>query len=700
LKNCKRDVDTTARKILLEMNMKIAMKYLILFFLTTLGVGAAEDAKTGKNITLNADTPWIVANDEPEAVQRALADVQRDWYKVFGHRPVVTNNVPPAWRGPVLYLGTKLKGLKDLPTERESFVLRAQQDDTGRPAVVAAGADMRGAIYAAYALSEEILGVDPWYYWTDHEPAARREIEVPANFEKKSGSPTFRYRGWFINDEDLLAGFAPDPLRENVYSLEMLDRICETLLRLRGNMIVPATFAFPDEKCWDLPARRGLALNMHHIQVVGLNTFRWPQGVQFSYNKNTEVMERYWRDSIAAYKGKEVVWTVGYRGRNDRPFWVDEAGLNTAEARGAAITKAIAKQVELIREVDPNGMIIANLWMEGAGMMHAGQLKLPEGVVVVWPDDMGNGFITDNGKVAADQGVYYHTAMYTASRNQLSEMIPPGRICSELGRFVKAGATNFFLVNVSDVRAVPLSTDCAMRFAWNAAPYLGKTEQENMDASLIDWSRRQFGKALAKDVAALYARFYDIPYHRGRGNTGDNQLHSAMRGPGPAASQFALNNRPYVAELAKTAQTLAPRVPVERRDFYQAHVLTQIQIHLQSLTMLEEYCAAKAALEKKDNAQALVRAEKAMKASDELFAALHRAETGKWPTWYAGDRLVGMEGSRDLVRVLLAQLKGEPVPLCRDDNKHAIYSKLYQYQTPFLKNFPLFYPASKQGAKP
>ena len=116
--------------------------------------------------------------------------------------------------------------------------------------------------------------------------------------------------------------------------------------------------------------------------------------------------------------------------------------------------------------------------------------------------------------------------------------------------------------------------------------------------------------------------------------------------------------------------------------------------------MLEEYCAAKAALEKKDNAQALVRAEKAMKASDELFAALHRAETGKWPTWYAGDRLVGREGSRDLVRVLLAQLKGEPVPLCRDDNKHAIYSKLYQYQTPFLKNFPLFYPASKQGAKP
>ena len=128
-----------------------------------------------------------------------------------------------------------------------------------------------------------------------------------------------------------------------------------------------------------LASRRGLALNMHHIQVVGLNTFRWPARVPFSYNRNPEVMERYWRDCIAAYKGKEVVWTVGYRGKHDRPFWVDEPGMNTAEARGAAITKAIARQVELIREVDPKAMIIANLWMEGAGMMHAGHPQAARG---------------------------------------------------------------------------------------------------------------------------------------------------------------------------------------------------------------------------------------------------------------------------------------------------------------------------------
>lgn len=671
------------------------MKHVILSGLLIIigALGAAAGDSGAPALVLTADTPWIVADGEPEAMQRALADLQRDWYKVLGHRPVILNQAPAGWRGPVIHLGTRQPGVTDLPAGAEGFVLRAQQDAAGRPALVAAGTDLRGAIYAAYALAEEILGVDPWYYWTDHEPAARTQVEVPADLNRNFGPPTFRYRGWFVNDEDLLSGFAPDPLRENVFSLEMLDRICETILRLRGNMIVPATFSFPDERSWELASRRGLALNMHHIQVVGLNTFRWPGNVPFSYSKNPEVMERYWRDCIAAYKGREVVWSIGYRGRHDHPFWVDEPGLNTSAARGDLMTKAMARQAELIREVDPDAMIISNLWMEGAGMMHAGHLRLPEGAVVVWPDDMGNGYITDNGKVQAGQGVYYHTAMYTASRNQLSEMIPPGRICGELGRFVKAGATNYLLINVSDIRPVPLSTDCAMRFAWNAAPFLQRTDQENQEAFLVDWSRRQFGEPMAREIAALYARYFDIPYHQGRGNTGDNRLHAAMERPDAGARTFAATHLPYLADLAVAAEPLRTRVPENRRDFYQAHVLTPIAIHRHSLAMLEAYAAAQTALAAEDRDEALRQAELAMSAVDALFAALRRAETGRWRTWYMGDLLVCMETSRDRIRDLQARLRGEPPPPRRRlSHPREAYPHMYRYQLPFLKNFPRLYP--------
>ena len=385
----------------------------ILFTALALGLATIARGSAGP-LTLTADTPWIVATNQPEPIQRALADIERDWYKVFGHRPVVLAELPKSWTGAAIRFG--ISGAQGSP---ENFSLRMDGQ-----MLTAQGADVRGAIYAAYAMSEEILGVDPWWFWADHPPARRDRIEVPADFKKDFGSATFRYRGWFINDEDLLGGFAPDPLRENVFSLEMLDRICETLLRLRGNMLVPGTFNFPDERCWELASRRGLALNMHHILVVGLNTYRWPKEVPFSFSKHPDIMERYWRECIAAFKGREVVWTVGYRGKHDRPFWADEPELNTPEARGAVITKAIAKQVELIRAADPHAMIIANLWAEGAEMMHAGHLKLPDGVVQVWPDD-GTGMIRDNGAVQAGQGIYFHTAMLRGSHNQLSEMVPP-----------------------------------------------------------------------------------------------------------------------------------------------------------------------------------------------------------------------------------------------------------------------------------
>ena len=675
--------------------------------LLALGLAVIAPLAWGDVIHLTADTPWLVPTNAPEPLQRAWADVQRDWYKVFGHRPVVLHEMPALWTNAVVAFG-----LPPGSGATESFALRAQ----GRVLSVT-GADTRGAIYAAYALAEDILGVDPWYYWTDHEPAPRPEIELPADYRRESGPPTFRYRGWFINDEDLLAGFAPDPLRENVFSLEMLDRICETLLRLRGNMIVPATFNFPDERNWEVAARRGLALNMHHILVVGLNTYRWPASVPFSYNRHPDIMERYWRDCIDAFRGFEVVWTVGYRGKHDRAFWDDEPELRTPAERGDVMTRAIARQVELVRAADPGAMIIANLWMEGADMMRAGQLKLPPGVVQVWPDD-GSGLVRDNGAVQAGQGVYYHTAMFSGSHNQLTEMVNPGRIYSELGRFARAGATNFFLVNVSDVRPVPLSTECAMRFTWEAGRYVSRSDQENMDDFLRAWSRREFGEAVAAEVAAVYARYFDIPYQRRDTRQGDNRLHTMLRqldrdlapllaAGGPLTTgliqraaglrQFALTHLEPVTNLAATAAALAGRVPAERRDFYQAHVLTPIRIHQHSLEMLEHYGYAVAALAKNDRTQAVAQAGRALLAAEELAEALHRAEYGKWAAWYAGEGIVGLEGTRDRLRLLLARLRGEPLPPIRAGIG---YGELYQYQQRFATNFPRLYPHVPPTVKP
>ncbi len=44
-----------------------------------------------------------------------------------------------------------------------------------------------------------------------------------------------------MNDEDQLGGVHADPLGESVFSLDMWDRVFQTLLRLRGNAIIIGT---------------------------------------------------------------------------------------------------------------------------------------------------------------------------------------------------------------------------------------------------------------------------------------------------------------------------------------------------------------------------------------------------------------------------------------------------------------------------
>ena len=70
-----------------------------------------------------------------------------------------------------------------------------------------AGSESRGTLYAIYQFSQHCLGIDPMYYWTDHQPARHASIQIRASLDVKFAAPVFRYRGFFINDEDLLTGW-------------------------------------------------------------------------------------------------------------------------------------------------------------------------------------------------------------------------------------------------------------------------------------------------------------------------------------------------------------------------------------------------------------------------------------------------------------------------------------------------------------
>ena len=86
------------------------------------------------------------------------------------------------------------------------------------------------------------------------------------------------------------------------------------------------------------------------------------------------------------------------------------------------------------------------------------------------------------------EGVYYHTAMFSQRCNQLSEMIPIRRIQSEIGRAVKAKATEYLLVNCSDLRPVVMSTKAALSIGWDAGNWVENSDYHK--TFLKDWCCR------------------------------------------------------------------------------------------------------------------------------------------------------------------------------------------------------------------
>ena len=234
-------------------------------------------------------------------------------------------------------------------------------------------------------------------------------------------------------------------------ALSTWDMVFETILRLKGNMVVPGTWIFPDDAQVHAAAERGLIVNQHHAIPLGVNVARWPEGVPYNFSTHPEILERAWTNAVAEYKpDEEILWSVGLRGLSDSSYAsLDPSVRNNDPLLGQRISEAIAEQMKIVRAKYPNAQFVTDLWQEGARLMQEGYLKIPPEVSLVWADT-GYGDMQDGGKVAAGQGMYFHVAMMNGQANQLSEMVPVKVIQSEIGRYIKAGATSYFLVNTSD----------------------------------------------------------------------------------------------------------------------------------------------------------------------------------------------------------------------------------------------------------
>ncbi len=530
--------------------------------------------------------------------------------------------------------------------------------------VVVAGSDPLGLVFGVYAFAERCLGVDPLWFWKSLPPAPRASVALePRTFA--SAPPRFRYRGWFINDEDLLTEFGRSngprhidyPFYARVIDPAVAERIYEALLRLGGNLVIPASFVDilnePEADLVRRAAARGLYVSQHHVEPLGVSHFGFEnywrargEKRQFRFSTDPDSVRAVWRAHAARWHelaGDRVIWQLGMRGRGDRPIWVDDPAIDRASG-GAFISRAMADQADIVRAVDPRPEppMTSTLFLEGAELMAAGELRFPAGTTVVFADhgpsqELQRDFELAPRLPAYRYGAYYHVAFWRRGPH-LIPGVAPERIRGLFRQLEARGATAYAIANVSNLREHVLGAHVFIRTAWHGAA--------RPLAATLD----EFGPA---ELRPLFDAFFGALIRRADGEwlqdgTCVDAAESFLRASNRDASAASLRKRFDLAAVDAAAARLdtlaaaglAP-IPERWRPWADGHIRVQAA-HLAHLYRVVS------ALGRNQPAAAA-------RAVEQALAVRAALATGPWQGWYTGDRKADWPG-------VLARLRALPAP--------------------------------------
>ncbi|MBL8227858.1 MAG: glycosyl hydrolase 115 family protein [Bryobacterales bacterium] len=642
---------------------------------------------------------WI-APGEKEAVRIAVADLVRDVSRITGRTLAI---VPDRTQcvAPCLAVETRPDG------RWEAY--RVAETPGG---LSLTGSDERGTIYAVYSFCETYLGVDPLHFWTGREPTKRDRL-VWDRVAIESGAPDFCYRGWFINDEDLLTEWKDGggarhidyPFYHQVTHPDLLERVFEAALRLRFNFIIPASFtdiANPAEERMVRDAtRRGLMISMHHVEPMGVSAFAFQnywkargKSVPYTYHSQKAAFEEVWRwyaSRWAKYPG--VIWQLGLRGVADRPAWHhDPEAPKTDEARGRMISDAMRLQREIIRQIDPRPSppMTTTLWMEGAELNRRGSLDIPPDVTVVFADN------TPGWKMQADfhetprdpsrtYGVYYHHAVWGWGPH-LVQAVPPWKTQEILREATARQSSHYAVLNVSNVREFVLGIAATSRMLQKMDGFDGR-------AFLKQWCVERF-PAAALDAEQAYVRMFESYWvdpdvgtpalldgtSLAQGKRLFTRLLERIRGistkpaarpvenlsrylpnmpdpasyPLPKLLEVVTRQRADVQAAAKKAASIRGRLAGTDREFFENNFQAQQQILEGILGWLE--CAVRANLTEEPGAR-LRFVRQAAGQIERIRSGQALASRGMWKEWYRGDRKMNLGAAEKLTLEVLASLQ-------------------------------------------
>ena len=449
--------------------------------------------------------------------------------------------------------------LESLEGRWESYCLKIVRNPfPGVPqALVVAGSDARGAAYGLMDLSRDALGVSPWHWMCD-VPVRHRDNPAVTVSGSPSREPSVRYRGIFINDEDiglrLWAGLK-DPAGD--IGPATYEHVCELLLRLKANHLLPAMhnctspfYSFPDNP--KVAAKYGIVVGTSHCEpLLFNNASEWHTDIdgEWNYEDNRDGVLRALDSRVSQAAAYENIYTVGMRGIHDHPMEAD------GEKKKAEITEQVIADQRIILEkhLGRPACEIPQAFTPYKEVLTTYDygMKLPDDVTIVWPDDnfghMKRVSSPLEQRRSGRSGVYYHVSFLGLPAPHLwFSTTSTTLMYEELMKAYRATADRIWIVNCGDIKCCELQTDFFLNLAFDVDAF----DYDKAASYPVDFLCAIAGEQCRSDLEASMGAALEL---------------AASRRPDQMGWEWAMTDKRYREKAVDTDFSLANYDELSRR---------------------------------------------------------------------------------------------------------------------------------------
>ena len=611
----------------------------------------------------NTTTPILISDDEAKVVSIAADLYAGDVKKITDQQPEVINELPESARELIIagtigqnaiidqLIADKKINVSAIAGKWESWSMQVLSKPFPgvKKALVIVGSDRRAAAYGILELSR-MMGVSAWEWWADVTPAKRNEITLDIE-PKTYGSPSVKYRGLFLNDED----WGLQPWAAKTFEPETGDigpktyaKIFELMLRLRANTIWPAmhgctkafyTIAGNAQTADDY----AIVVGTSHCEPMLCNiNAEWDHNTmgEWRYDNNVATIRDLFEKRTKATSNFESIYTIGMRGEHDSPMNAKDL---TKEDQINLLEKVIADQREIMQKEtgkDPRTLPQAFIPYKEVLDYYQNGLEVPEDVTLMWTDD-NYGYIRqlstpEEQKRPGGGGIYYHVSYWGRPHDYLwLSSTNPMLIWEEMYKAYQFNCRDMWILNCGDIKPLEYNIELFMDMAWDIDEFAGTTD---VQYHLNDWLSFLFGVEKAPQLTKLMMDYYHLCFMRRPEFMAWSQTEPTTKPQETELAQIRygdeLTKRLQAwEELAKEVKSLDENIPADKKDaFFELVYYPVTGASLMNQKWLYHYKNELAARQGRTSAQEFAARSKAafdqIKKETEYFN--NKLQNGKW----------------------------------------------------------------------